>query len=259
MKTASAAPAWRTWILSLTLLVFTAFTACGGSGGSGEGADPAEVLEGNFFPLSVGDRWSYVDELGRNVTVSGVRLQEVGGQTGVRVETQDQAGGTTASVLLRSASGVVELPLAGDALGQTIGPVQVMRFPVVANDSFVQVDQGFDAGIDIDGDGVSEWLLVRSDVQVLGLEAVDTPMGRIAGCLHQRNTVRLEVRYSRGSTITVDSQSDTWYGPDIGPVRSTVVVSSLGITESRTMTLVAYQVGLQPSAHKGGKDRAAGA
>lgn len=253
MKTASAAPTWRTWILSLTLV---AFTACGGGG---DGADPAEVLEGNFFPLSVGDRWVYADDLGRNVTVRGVRLQEVGGQTGVRVETQDQAGGITESVLLRSASGVVELPLAGDALGQAIGPVQVMRFPVVANDSFVQVDQGFDAGIDIDGDGVSEWLLVRSDVQVLGLEAVDTPMGRIAGCLHQRNTVRLEVRYSRGSTITVDSQSDTWYGPDIGPVRSTVVVSSLGMTESRTMTLVAYQVGLQSSAQKGGKDRAAGA
>ena len=256
MKTASAAPTWRTWILSLTLV---AFTACGGGGGSGEGADPAEVLEGNFFPLSVGDRWVYADDLGRNVMVRGVRLQEVGEQTGVRVETQDQAGGITESVLLRSASGVVELPLAGDALGQAIGPVQVMRFPVVANDSFVQVDQGFDAGIEIAGDGVSEWLLVRSDVQVLGLEAVDTPMGRIAGCLHQRNTVRLEVRYSRGSTITVDSQSDTWYGPDIGPVRSTVVVSSLGMTESRTMTLVAYQVGLQSSAQKGGKDRAAGA
>lgn len=241
-------PAFAKWaVRALGPWLLAAMAACGGGGG-GAGSAP-ETLTGDFFPLAVGDRWVYTGDDGSRATVRATETRSVDGQTGVLVAAVDRDGMASESVYVVSPGGVRQLPvLNDDPLALAIGAVQVMRFPLVVGESFVQIDKSIATGTDFDGDGRIENAQVRSEVQVVGRETASTPAGSFPGSLHLRTTLRVSVRLSGlGQTVIVDSTVDDWYAPDIGPVHSIMRTRADGMDETETLTLSGYRVGTRRS------------
>ncbi|MDP2005178.1 MAG: Ig-like domain-containing protein [Rubrivivax sp.] len=236
------------WPARAAVLLLSLLAACGGGGGGG--AEPEPVLQGNFFPLAVGDRWVYTDGLGgAPFTVRATETRRVDGQDGIVVVTEDPMNGTNLSVYVVSASAVRQVPASSaDPLMNAIGPLDVMRFPLHAGDHYVPVDRTIDTGMDFDGDGRMERATVRFEVQVIGLETATTPIGSFPASLHQRTTLTVGVQLtSVPQTVSVVTTVDDWYAPDIGPVRSTIVITSQGMTETQSMALAGYRVGTRSS------------
>lgn len=231
------------------MVLLAVLAACGGGGGGGGGSEPPAGLEGNFFPLAVGDRWVYEDSPGGPpMTVRATATRTVDGHSGIVVLTDDPADGSTESVYVVSAGSVRQVPASGDALVVAIGPLDAMRFPLRAGDRWTQIDKTIDTGMDFDGDGRMERATVRSEVQVIGLETVSTPVSSFAGCLHQRTTLTVGVQLTAlAQTVTVVTTVDDWYAPDIGPVRTTMLVTGPGTNETQTLALTAYRVGTRRS------------
>ncbi|MDO9075769.1 MAG: Ig-like domain-containing protein [Rubrivivax sp.] len=239
----------RNWMLrcrhGAAVVLLAGLAACGGGGGGGGGSEPPAGLAGNFFPLAVGDRWVYDIGSGAALTVRASGTRTVDGQTGIVVLTEDPTDGSAESVYIVTAAAVRQVPtLGGDPLVSAIGPLDVMRFPLVAGDRWTQIDKTLDTGMDFDGDGRLERATVHSEVQVIGLETVTTPVATFTGSLHQRTTLTVGVMLtSMPQTITVVTTVDDWYAPDIGPVRTTLLITSQGVSETQTVALTAYRVG----------------
>ena len=232
------------------VVFFSLLAACGGGGGGGGGTEPPAGLTGNFFPLAVGDRWVYDAGGGAPpVTVRATGTRAVDGQTGIVVTTEDPMDGASESVYVVTPGAVRQVPTAAtDPLIAAIGPLDVMRFPLVAGDRWTQIDTTIDTGMDFDGDGRRERATVRSEVQVIGLEAVTTPVAGFTGSLHQRTTLTVVVQLtSVPQAVTVVTTVDDWYAPNIGPVRTHIVISSQGMSETQTLALTGYRVGTRSS------------
>mgnify|MGYP001187685830 CR=1 FL=1 len=233
------------------VVLLAALVACGGGGGGGGGGgSEPPALQGNFFPLAVGDRWVYDAGAGAPVvTVRATETRRVDGQDGVVVVTEDPVDDASESVYVVTAGAVRQVPnSATDPLVAAIGPLDVMRFPLRAGDRWTQIDKTLDTGLDFDGDGRQERASVRSEVEVIGLESITTPVASFAGSLHQRTTLTVVVQLTTvPQAVTVVTTVDDWYAPDIGPVRTRIVSTSQGMTETQTLALSAYRVGTRRS------------
>uniref|UniRef100_UPI00286D2602 Ig-like domain-containing protein n=1 Tax=Roseateles sp. TaxID=1971397 RepID=UPI00286D2602 len=231
--------------------------ACGGGGGGGgAGSEPPPApvdtkpsVAPNYFPIVTGHRWIYSESANASaastmVTVGGALT--VDGQTGTVLRTLE-AGETkaTESLLLPSTSALHEIPLAGsDAFSLAVGKIQLLRLPVRAGDTFVQLDKILDKDVDLDGDGRADRLVIRAEVTVLGFENVQTPAGDFSACLHQRAVLKSSVTLSSdGRVIPIETTMDEWFAPDIGLVRRVQQESSGGRTESSTTTLSQFRLG----------------
>ncbi|MBK6469611.1 MAG: hypothetical protein IPF94_02450 [Betaproteobacteria bacterium] len=245
----------RTWMprcrQGAAIALLAVLAACGGGegGGSGGGSE-APALTGSFFPLAVGDRWVYENSAGgAPLTVRASGTRTVDGQSGIVVLTEDPTDGSVESVYVVTAAAVRQVPTIGsDPLVTAIGPLDVMRFPPRAGDRWTQIDKTIDTGTDFDGDGRQERATVRSEVEVIGLESVTTPVAGFTGSLHQRTTLTFVVQLtSVPQAVTVVTTVDDWYALDIGPVRTQIVTASQGMSETQTLTLIGYSVGTRRS------------
>lgn len=228
------------------LAAFVVMTACGGGGGGGGDAPPPSdtAIQGNFFPLAIGDIWVYDNANGGRAIVRATGTRQAEGRSGVVVTVDDPNDGTSESIYLVTSEGVRQVPVAlADPITQAIGAVDVLRYPLHAGDRFVQIDRTISSGIDFDGDGLIEPADVHSTVLVVGLENVTTQSGSYADSLHVRTSIRVDVRLtSIGQTVVVDTTVDDWYARDVGPVRTTMRNVSQGVSEEQTLALAAYRV-----------------
>ncbi|MEO8523589.1 MAG: FG-GAP-like repeat-containing protein [Caldimonas sp.] len=215
--------------------------ACGG-GGSGGGGSPAggdgprAGAGADYYPLAVGDRWLYLDDGGAHSTVRVTGTQAVSGGTAMVVETTG-SGLVAIEYYLRTASAVTLVPGPGsDPITAGLGPLQVLRLPIVAGDQWLLADKTLPAVEDIDGDGRADKVAVHAVATVLGFESLTTAAGSYTQVAHVQTVVTQTATLSiNGQSITVTATSDDWYAPDIGPVRNLLTVSGSGST-SRTDT-----------------------
>jgi hypothetical protein len=216
----------------------------GGGGGGGGGADDG-ALKGDFFPLAVGDRWTYAGDGEGTMSVRATGLRQIDGRQGVVVTVDDAVEGRSEFVYVVTDDGVREVPgSSSDPLLAAIGPVQVMRFPLVPGDSFVQIDKTISTGTDFDGDGRIEQAQVHSEVSVVGAESVTTPAGAFTGAAHLRTRFTVSVPLTGlGSAVVITTTSDDWFAPGVGPVRSVIEIRSDGATERSEWAVVAYRAG----------------
>ena len=259
---ALAAPAFAAALLA----------ACGGGGGSdsapigGGGqtppaSDPPPASGSNYFPLSSGARWVYADYSSDSDTPSALYQVDTGAttQVGGHVVTSLQTTSLDTNPAeddgtryLSTAAGVTAYPAANaDALDQAIGPYMLLKLPVAAGDSFVQIDKTLDAGYDDDGDGVHEQLLVLSTVQAIDREPVSTPAGDFADALHLRTTLHQTLKFSASkTTVATTVVQDDWLVDGVGRVRATLLVTDEAgnVTQRGRTELRAWRVG---TAHGG--------
>lgn len=241
---------WLNWVGAC--LTSVALAGCGGGGGGGTSAPGADadgpVAGADYFPLNVGDRWLYADGSGSTTQVTVTSTQIVSGATALRVRTLDSSG-VTDEAYVKSTSGVTLQPGAdADPVLAALGPLQVLRLPIVAGERWTLVDRTLAAVADLDGDGQAESVTVRGEVSVVGFETLATPDGSHAHVAHVRTVLTQSTRLTgSGRAYSATVTSDDWYAPDIGPIRNLVVISG-DVQASRTDTqLTGWRVGSRRS------------
>lgn len=236
----------RAWALAIGLAAGLA--ACGGGGGgSGDGGSATGPVAGaDYFPLAVGDRWTYREAGGlSSARVTGTRTA---GGTTVFVVRFDEPGDSFEEQYGKSAAGVYVVPDdTADPLERALAAVPILKLPVVAGESFVPLDRTLADYADFDGDGRAETLALRAEVTVVGFEAINTPAGTWTGVAHTRTVLRQSVTLTGSNRpVVVTITSDDWYAPDVGPVRNvtTIVGNATSSTESNVQ---AWRVGSRRS------------
>lgn len=223
---------------------------CGGGGGGSGGGGSGEAVfsaDGIHFPFDAGDRWLYGPPSGGSLVLQksgGTR--SLPGATARAMQSVNLADGSrSTSYYSADASGVREhLPDAVDPVSRALDGLHVVRWPANAGDSFVLLDRTIDIGEDYDGDGRSELVALRMDLQVIGRESVDTPAGRFADAARQRLTLRQTLLPTGGSTpIAIVAVNESWFAPGIGLVRNSVSVRGAGLDEDITSVLRGYRIG----------------
>jgi hypothetical protein len=251
-------------LLGLVVLL----SACGGGGGddaaapddgsrgsaglagddaeAGVGIDGLRVGAGpEFFPLNVGDHWVYrtADEGLLKFSVTGrERVDNVDTTIvshnvpgfGVFERVHFAANGRA----LRQVPGPDASPLM-----RAIGPLDVMHFPLVRGDRFVQVDTTVDSGVDVDGDGRTDPLTVRSVVTMVGFEFTRVEAGVYPRTAHLRTEiVQTLAGTAGGAPSTLTATLDDWYAPGVGLVRSRGLYREGEAVQNTSQTLLAYRL-----------------
>jgi hypothetical protein len=244
-------------MLASAAMVVQLVGCSGGGGGSCRRSAPSTSGPGdvsNYFPLSVGSRWTYetldtsnpysTQRSRWSVEVTGTR--PTGSGTAV-VFVATPADGTSPpeeALFASGPSGVTEFatPTDGPPLDQ-IYPFQVITFPLEAGSAFEQFScSGLNYGQDVDGDFRNEVLDARSTVTVVGEETVLVPAGNFVA-MRVDTLVTMTLHATRGQTQTVSGTQSVWYVPGVGRVRSSSTMSNGGYaTQSSEETLLGYDV-----------------
>ena len=213
---------WR-WLPALCLAALAA--GCGGGGGGGGGGETGRP-GADYFPLAVGDRWSYLsDGVATTVRVEGTVA--VGGSEAFVVRI-DQPGLSGQVLYTKSDDAVRAIPAPStDPVVEALNAIPLLRLPIASGNRFVELDRLFPAYADYDGDGRLETLRLRVEVTVLAFEALSTPVGDFTDVAHVRTVVTQSTTYTGNNQNASASFSlDDWYAPDIGPVRNVTVVGA---------------------------------
>ena len=226
--------------LSVAIALVSALAGCGG-GGSSTSEQPGTVAV-DYFPLEVGNGWSFSDGSSNRVITSLV----LRGQKTFQVGSRD-GNGTTDEYYQKTSSAVTLVP-GSDA--DALGPVTLMRLPVRPGDSYVAVDRNLDGLVDVDNDGFGDYFSVHADVSVIDIAPLTTSVGTLADTAHLRTVVTQKIRSSAtGEGGTITQTSDDWYAPGIGPVKNTTVIKNLdGSTSTSSREIRQYHIGSLRSA-----------
>jgi hypothetical protein len=234
--------------------------ACGGGGGSSgdntSGAEAPAVPAGsrpppatarsddnpagarvdrradNYFPMAVGDQWTYerTDETGGSTRT--VTLRIVGGSSAGTVGWQesDPVDGDGTLDYRRTAEGLEAVrPFTGglpNAAAQLVGDPLEYADPFYAVGSVRRVRRQGSYGQDIDGDTVHEGFAFELTQTFVGFE--DYRIGaRTVQAARFRTVYRLTVMYSKSlangaypADYVFTATDETWWGPAIGLLRS---------------------------------------
>jgi hypothetical protein len=265
---------WRVQRFLLSGLIAGVLSACGGGGdgsdgGTGAQDDPeqatptddenaslgVETLRGRggseYFPIGTNDQWVYRTGDGGLLKFKVTGRERVG-ELNTSVVTHnvpgfapfEQVNFVADSRAVRQVPG----PTANPVL-QALGPLDVMRFPLVPGQRFVQVDRTVDSGVDIDGDGRTDALTVRSEVSVVAFELLSrVDAGVFARTAHLRTRIEQTlVASSTGARTTLNATVDDWYAPGIGLIRSRGVYREGDAVQSSSQNLLAYRIGSRRS------------
>lgn len=227
--------------IALVFLV-AALSACGGGGGdagnsSGNGAGdsaatsvlaPAAV-DASYFPIAIGDRWVYRSWSGDDQNASSLEL--------VKVSESLDISGREAKVL--RTYGVVDggevdaqyLAVSDNAITFLVDPTvppgalvmptfDLARFGANSETSFQALDKTLMTGNDSDGDGRSEQVRIKIQIENQGLESVQTDAGSFENCLRLNTTITQVVIYTTGApSYTVTTTVRSWYARGVGLVK----------------------------------------
>lgn len=240
--------------------------ACGGGGDDGMAADGefgpvvsaddesaalgVETLSGRggheYFPLGSGDQWVYVTPGGGQLKfkVAGLeRIAEV--DTTAVVHNVPGFAPFERMNFVVDGRAVRQVPgPQADPVLRALGPLDVMRFPLIPGQRFEQAHRTVDSGVDIDGDGRTDALTVRSEVTMVAFELLT----RVEAGLFAR-TARLRthieqtlVASSTGERSTLTATIDDWYAPHVGLIRSRAVYREGDAVNHSSQSLLAYRV-----------------
>lgn len=242
----------------VVLLICYSLCACGGGGGSSSESGGVLSIETDgpgdtqkYFPLTDGDTWTFnitTLETGKEAITSTGTMMVTGSDTIDGYETKiitfsgDSSG---KEYYLKNGAGVYYF---GDDTASTIDkaipPYKIFRFPVLLDDTFVQLDtRKLDLGEDLDGDGRNENVAIRSEVRVTGFETLIVAAGTFVNCARVETSTSETIYLSRnGAQVVATLNSIDWYAPSAGPVKKHRELSLLGHSVVDDFSLVSYSV-----------------
>jgi Bacterial Ig-like domain/FG-GAP-like repeat len=224
--------------------------ACGGGGGGdgGGAANPSpQVIEGNYFPTTTGAVWIHKASDGSTYTLKVIGPQAVAqGQATTFQGQWSDLPEPFSYLVLATPSEVKELgSLSSDGFERALGDVTLFRLPLTLGAEVVKVDKTIDAGIDIDGDQISDRLTLREVTRVAAVESVVTAVGNFANAVRIRSVTERTYRSSVSSRdVRGTFTKDEWYVRDLGLVRYENTLKRDDGSESKfSYELSAYGVG----------------
>lgn len=242
--------------------IITLLVACGGGSGGGDsfssndeiplelGLDgPGDI--GNYFPLEVGNVWIFEGttssgdrDYQNTISINGTKI--VNGQNTLVVEETNSYGeGSFESYLLKDLNGIANLGSSDlDAFGTQVANYWEGRFPLVAGESFVQLDRtGLDLGEDLDSDAINETFDIRSIVTVIGFTSRTVPLGTFDDVVLIQRDVTIDLILSSDlSVVSSRALEEAYFAAGIGWVDREVSISTGGVTERAREVLAAYVV-----------------
>jgi Bacterial Ig-like domain/FG-GAP-like repeat len=233
------------------LLGVSLLMACGGGGSDGESPDggsspPGQVLEGDYLPAPTAALWTYAASDNTTLTIKVVdERQTAEGRIATLENRWSDIPESFRSQTLRTADDVRELgSQSSDAFDRALGDYSIVRLPLTVGSEFVQLDKTIEAGIDIDGDQISDRYSMRTVVRVAGVENITTLVGQysavrirsVANRSYQSSVQRREVK----GVFTIDE----WYVRDVGLVRyETTLDRDDGSQSKFSYWITAFRVG----------------
>ncbi len=208
--------------------------ACGGGGGGNERPPTTQVpapetVAVDYFPLALGNRWTYLDDgIRTHFRVMDSQVVDGAGSRRVRIRVEQVGGQVREDVYARNAAGIYRVPSeTADELEKALASVPVLKLPVVAGERYVPLDRTLPDYADLDGDGRRESLSLHVEVTVVGFETIRRLDGEWTGLAHTRTVVRQTVTLSTSNqTIVSTVTSDDFFAPDVGLLRSLRVYSA---------------------------------
>lgn len=229
----------------------TCLVACGGGGGEAApspGPPPVATAEAALFPLP--------DNLLRVYALDGpaeAQVEEALGRLsvapdvlGTLVRTRDVGtGAERRTIYVVHEGGVRQYAAVGaDAVERALNGTELMRWPAVAGDSYVQVDSNVEADDDADGDGRKDRLAVRAEVTAVALGIANTPAGNFATVFQHRQRLQVtRLPSGGGAPSMLERQTETWFAPAHGPVRRVITETQAGVTRTTTAALTGFRLG----------------
>lgn len=220
----------------------------------------------DYFPFDQANSWRFsgvdsgVDEnnipytktYANSMLITGTKLVGTVNTTVFYESNPANSGEADEIYLLKNAVGITNYGSASDAgltgLSGQLTPYLELRFPLVAGDSFVQLDKrGLDMGMDLDGDGSNETFNARSVLTVAGFESVSVPAGSFTDCVKLVRQMNLTIILSSsGQQVSGVDSGTMWLAPGIGPVKKNeslkITISNKTVTETVTEQLTEYLV-----------------
>ncbi len=263
----------RSCLSSSAMCLAVVLTACGGGGSDQpatgdepgraapvaddtgvEAAIDTDALRGlggaQYFPLNAGDQWVYRTENDGLLKFKVTGRERVGGFDTTVVSHNVPGFAAFEQVrFVADARALRQVPGAdaGPVL-QAIGPLDVMHFPLTPREHFVQIDTTLDSGVDVDGDGRTDALTIRSEVTMVGFEPARVEAGLFPRTAHLRTqVVQSVVGSSSGVRSTYTATLDDWYAPGVGLVRSRRLYRDGEAVQDLSQSLLAYRVGWRRS------------
>lgn len=238
----------RRLCILLSLVLTLPLTGCPTSDkNNDEATPPATHDDARYVPMSTGDRWvyDYSSWLGApRVQFGEDKLLQISGITSINGIATMQLDETALfgydivdqSRYLRATShGLWEYFMPDPATSVVASPVQLLRFPLIAGDSYVTVSKlDQDANMDMDNDGLPERRDERVIVTVVGQEAVSTPAGDFAKAWKVRRRNEWRIHLSTGQTTESTVVTDEWLVKDVGIVKHDFVYT-MGVGSSSTL------------------------
>lgn len=247
------------WYVVIALAMLS---ACGGGGGGSGGAEsppvtPAPVVPAgsrpppatvrsdenpagarldrradNYFPMAVGDHWTYERTDGAGGSARTVTVRIVAGSTAGTVGWQetDPVDGAGTSRYRRTAEGLEVIgPFTGglpDAAAKLVGDPLEYADPFYAVGSVRRVLRQGSYGEDVDGDGVHEGFSFELTQTFVGFEEYRVGTGTVQAARF-RTAYRIMAMYSKSLSsgayppdYVFKGTEETWWGPGIGLLRA---------------------------------------
>jgi hypothetical protein len=220
----------------------------GGGGGSGDVANPSpQPIVSNYFPTTTGAVWIHKASDGSTYTLKVIGQQAVAeGQAATFQGKWSDLSEPFNYIMLATASEVKELgSLSSDGYERALGDVTLFRLPLTLGAEVLRRDKTIDAGIDIDGDQISDRLTLREVARVAAVESVVTAAGNFNNVVRIRSVTERTYRSSVSSRDVLGTfTKDEWYARDIGLVRYENTLKRDDGSESKfSYELSAYGVG----------------
>ncbi|MCE2413041.1 hypothetical protein J4G07_03460 [Candidatus Poribacteria bacterium] len=182
----------------------------------------------NYYPADIGNTWVFdsVDgEEQSTYTLEGPEIIDGKERILLKIRTEELSTGDsdTDMYFLTVGADAIELHktifelVEPRAMVTADFPTPVTFFPLhlklgdkwqIAADADVELE----IGLAISGKSVT-------DFEVVGFEEIVTPAGTFENCAKVQLNVNLNVNFTAGGSLNLDSSTHQWFAPDIGPVQ----------------------------------------
>lgn len=183
-----------------------------------------------YFPDEVGMSWSYrgsvvddVQRVGAYINTAAVKgtAEKKGTQVKIFTESNQADEGPAESYFVRDEEGISYYGgKPTTPFENQLVPYRVIRFPLILNKPFSQIDKSITFARDLDEDGKEEQAHVQAEIVALGFETVSVPAGVFKDSLKLEGRMKVFITLSRdGKVLLMTDKTTNWFAPDVGMVK----------------------------------------